>query len=93
MAPSIRSRHQGAHERGGKVEKVRAHAREAWRQARQQSKFSLFKPHLDKVLKLTRQMADCWGYQDSPYNALVEGYEPAATAAQLRQLFQSCARP
>ncbi|HEV7923860.1 MAG TPA: carboxypeptidase M32 [Verrucomicrobiae bacterium] len=70
-----------------KLEKVRAHAREAWRQARQQSKFSLFKPHLDKVLKLTRQMADCWGYQDSPYNALVEGYEPAATAAQLRQLF------
>src|ERR1700722_3554699 len=70
-----------------KWEKVRAHAREAWRQARQQSKFSLFKPHLDKVLKLTRQMADCWGYQDSPYNALVEGYEPAATAAQLRQLF------
>jgi len=70
-----------------KLEKVRAHAREAWRQARQQSKFALFKPHFDKVLKLTRQMADCWGYQDSSYNALVEGYEPGATAAQLRQLF------
>jgi carboxypeptidase Taq len=70
-----------------KLERVRAHAREAWRQARQQSKFSLFKPHLDKVLALTRQMADCWGYKDSPYDALVEGYEPGATAAQLRQLF------
>jgi carboxypeptidase Taq len=42
---------------------------------------------LDKVLALTRQMADCWGYKDSPYDALVEGYEPGATAAQLRQLF------
>src|SRR5580658_8492 len=40
-----------------KLERVRAHAREAWRQARQQSKFSLFKPHLDKILDLTRQMA------------------------------------
>jgi len=70
-----------------KLERVRAHAREAWRQAREQSKFALFQPHLDKVLALTRQMADCWGYKESPYDALVEGYEPAATAAQLRQLF------
>jgi carboxypeptidase Taq len=70
-----------------KLERVRAHAREAWRQARQQSNFALFKPHLDKVLALTRQMADCWGYQDSPYDALLEGYEPGATAAPLRHLF------
>ena len=70
-----------------KLERVRAHAREAWRQARQQSNFAHFKPHLDKVLALTRQMADCWGYQDSPYDALVQGYEPGAATAPLRQLF------
>jgi carboxypeptidase Taq len=70
-----------------KLERVRAHARAAWQQARQQSKFAIFKPHLDKVLALTRQMADCWGYKDSPYDALVEGYEPGATTAGLRQLF------
>src|SRR5580700_2018165 len=45
-----------------KLERVRAHAREAWRQARQQSKFSIFKKHLEKILALNRQMADCWGY-------------------------------
>jgi carboxypeptidase Taq len=70
-----------------KLELVRAHSREAWRQARQQSNFATFKPHLDEILSLTRQMADCWGYQESPYDALVEGYEPGATAAQLRALF------
>jgi carboxypeptidase Taq len=70
-----------------KLERVRAHARAAWAEARQQSKFKLFKPHLDKVLALTRQMADCWGYQESPYDALVEGYEPGATASQLRHIF------
>jgi len=70
-----------------KLERVRAHAREAWRQARQQSKFTIFKPHLDKVLSLTAQMADCWGFKESPYDALVEGYEPGATATELRQLF------
>ncbi len=70
-----------------KLERVRAHSREAWRQARQQSDFSIFKPHLDKILDLTRKMADCWGYQESPYDALIEGYEPGAKASQLRQLF------
>jgi carboxypeptidase Taq len=70
-----------------KLERVRTHARAAWQQARQESKFALFKPHLDKVLALTRQMADAWGYKESPYDALVEGYEPGVTAAQLRQLF------
>jgi len=70
-----------------KLERVRAHAREAWRQARQQSNFAMFKPHLDKVLDLNRQMADCWGYKESPYDALVEGYEPGATASQLRRIF------
>ncbi len=69
------------------LERVRAHARAAWQQARQQSDFALFKPHLDKVLALTRRMAEAWGYKDSPYDALVEGYEPGATAAQLRHLF------
>jgi len=70
-----------------KLEKTRAHAREAWRQARQQSNFALFKPHFDKILSLTLQMTDCWGYKDSPYDALLQGYEQGAAAAELRPLF------
>ncbi|MDE3067276.1 MAG: carboxypeptidase M32 [Verrucomicrobiota bacterium] len=70
-----------------KMERTRAHAREAWRAAREQSRFQLFKPHLDKILSLTRQMADCWGYGQSPYDALVEGYEPGMTAGALRKMF------
>src|SRR6266568_2119212 len=70
-----------------KLERVRAHAREAWKHAREQSKFRLFKPHLDKILTITKQMADCWGFKESPYDALVEGYEQGVTANQLRELF------
>ena len=70
-----------------KLARTSAHAREAWRQAREQSKFRLFKPHLDKLLAITRQMADCWGYEESPYDALVEEYEQGVTATQLRELF------
>lgn len=70
-----------------KMERTRAHAREAWKDARNQSKFRLFQPHLQKVLNLSHQMADCWGYQESPYDALVEGFETGSTASQLRALF------
>jgi carboxypeptidase Taq len=70
-----------------KLERVRAHAREAWKHAREQSEFRRFKPHLQKMVDLSRQMADCWGFQESPYDALIEGYEPGVTASQLRAQF------
>ncbi|TAL05916.1 MAG: carboxypeptidase M32, partial [Verrucomicrobia bacterium] len=46
-----------------KMERIRAHAREAWKQARAESKFRLFKSHLQKLVDLSRQMADCWGFK------------------------------
>ena len=70
-----------------KFERVRAHAREAWRNAREKSQFKLFKPHLDKVLDLSRQMADCWGFQESPYDALREEYGAGTRARTLRETF------
>ena len=70
-----------------KFQRVRTHAREAWRLARQRSEFSLFKPHLQKLLVLNRQMADLWGYQESRYDALADEYEPGVRASQLRELF------
>ncbi|HTV39912.1 MAG TPA: carboxypeptidase M32 [Candidatus Sulfotelmatobacter sp.] len=70
-----------------KLERTTAHAREAWREARKQSKFRLFKPHFDKILSLTRQMADCIGYKESPYDALLDDYEPGVTASALRETF------
>jgi carboxypeptidase Taq len=67
--------------------RVCTHSLAAWRAARERSEFNVFKPHLQKVLELNRQMADCWGYQESPYDALLEEYEPGIRAAQLRALF------
>lgn len=68
-------------------QRVRTLAREAWVEARKRSEFSHFQPHLQKVLDLNRRMADCWGYEASPYDALLEEYEPGTRAAQLRQVF------
>ena len=70
-----------------KFARVRAHAREAWGEARKQSKFKLFKPHFQKLLDLHLQFADLWGYTGSPYNAHLDEYEPGARAEDLRELF------
>jgi carboxypeptidase Taq len=70
-----------------KFQRVRTHAREAWRKARQNSDFDLFKPHLKKLVALNIQMADYWGYQESPYDALMDEYEPGERASQVQALF------
>jgi carboxypeptidase Taq len=62
-------------------------ARDAWVEARRRSEFTVFQPHLEKLLGLSRQMADHWGYERTPYDALLEGHERNARAAELRDLF------
>jgi carboxypeptidase Taq len=70
-----------------KFERLRAHAREAWGAARKESKFKLFRPHLQKLVDLRLQFSELWGYTGSPYNAHLDEYEPGARAEDLRDLF------
>jgi carboxypeptidase Taq len=72
-----------------KLERVRTLSREAWAQARRESRFTVFEPHLKKLVELQLQLADCWGYEESPYDALLEEYEPGAKSSQLESLFAS----
>lgn len=69
------------------IERTRTVAREAWREARQRSEFGLFQPHLEKLLDLNRQKAERLGFEESPYDALLDGYEPGTRASQLQALF------
>jgi carboxypeptidase Taq len=69
-------------------EKTRTLAREAWVQARAESQFSVFQPHLEKIVDLTRQKADLWGYQESPYDALIDDYEPGITAREIKPVLE-----
>ncbi len=62
-------------------------ARDAWVEARRRSEFGLFGPHLERLLELSRRMADHWGYEQTRYDALLEGNERNARAADLQVLF------
>ena len=48
----------------------------------------MFEPHLQKIVELTRQKAELWGYKESPYDALIDDYEPGITARQVRPVLE-----
>lgn len=61
----------------------------AWIEARKKSDFSLFKPHLEKVLELTKQKAEAIGYGETPYDALLDEFEPWTTTREVADIFTS----
>ncbi|MBZ6075812.1 carboxypeptidase M32 [Microvirga puerhi] len=66
---------------------LRTVAQAAWIEGRAKSDFSIFSPHLEKTIKLARSYADCIGWSEHPYDAMVSIYEPGETAASLKTLF------
>jgi carboxypeptidase Taq len=66
---------------------LRTVAQAAWIAARAHSDFSLFAPHLERTIALSRRYAECVGWRTHPYDAMVATYEPGETAGSLRQLF------
>jgi carboxypeptidase Taq len=68
-------------------EKTTALSREAWKRARQAGDFSAFQSNLEKVVSITIEKADRYGFTTSPYDALLEDYEPGATAAYVAPVF------
>ncbi len=72
-----------------KFTEVTSTATHVWQEARAQGDFSLFAPHLEKVMSLSRKKADYLGFQDHPYDALLDLYEPELTTKTLSPLFAS----
>jgi carboxypeptidase Taq len=66
--------------------RVTALAEQAWISARESSDWSLFAPHLERVLALKREEAS---YLDSehPYDAILDRYDPGASAMRLGIMF------
>lgn len=62
-------------------------AQQVWAEAKTQNTFAKFLPNLRTVLSLKRQEAQYLGYTDSPYNALLDAYEPGSTIAALQPIF------
>lgn len=59
-----------------------------WAKSRKASDFSIFAPQLEKIVHANRKKADLLGYQDHPYDALMDLYEIGMTTKQLIPLFE-----
>ena len=59
----------------------------AWIEARKADDFAAFAGPLRRVVELKRRQAEAIGVGDEPYDALLDGFEPGARAAQLEPVF------
>ena len=63
-------------------------AESAWVRAREESDWSIFAPHLEGILPLQQEAAEALGYEDHPYDAMLDIYERGATKARLEPMFE-----
>jgi carboxypeptidase Taq len=67
--------------------KVTALAQQAWVEARQKSDFSIFLPHLEKVVELRKRYTEFFPEADHPYDALLDDFEPGMKTSEVRAIF------
>ncbi len=62
---------------------------DSWVIARRQDDFSVYAADLQELVSLKREQADRLGYEEHPYDALMDEFEPGAKTSQLKVLFEN----
>ncbi|MEM4729294.1 MAG: carboxypeptidase M32 [Thermoplasmata archaeon] len=60
---------------------------EAWVRARREKSFPVFQPLLKKMMGLKKKVAEHVGYEERPYDALLDEYEPYMKSSEVEALF------
>ena len=68
-------------------ERVTNEAHVVWRDAKKEKDFQKFAPYLERIVDLVRRKADHLGYEDHPYDALIDEFEEGWTAKDLDAFF------
>jgi carboxypeptidase Taq len=63
-------------------------AQQAWMEARQKSDFTIFRPHLEKILDLRMEYASYFPDYDHPYDALLDDFEPGMKTEEVKLIFE-----
>ncbi len=66
---------------------VTSEASQIWATAKKENNFKLFAPFLSKIIELNREKAEIYGFEEHPYDALLEAYEPCMTSSRISHLF------
>jgi len=62
-------------------------AQQAWVEARQKSDFSIFRPHLEKIVALRQEYASFFPNFEHPYDALLDDFEPGMKTEDVKTIF------
>jgi len=66
---------------------AQSQAYQAWVESRQKKDFRIFEPLLEKIVLLNIEKADYKGYEESPYDALLEEFERGMTTREIQSVF------
>lgn len=73
--------------------RLSSEAYETWKVAKPTNDFALLAPHYEGLFQVARETAECLGYTDHPYDALINLYEHGATYAEARSVFDTIKGP
>ncbi len=65
----------------------------SWIEARKQNDFKIYEPALTMLLDLKREEAKLLGYNDHPYDALLNDYEKGSTVKMIDAVFEKILSP
>ncbi|MBB6638317.1 carboxypeptidase M32 [Cohnella thailandensis] len=62
-------------------------AESAWEEAKRRDDYPGFEPYLEKIIDFNRKFIELWGVKGTPYDTLLDIYEPGMTTSELDRLF------
>lgn len=75
------------HELVSRMARTTTKANTIWVEARAKADFSAFAPILGELISLNREQADCLGYTEHRYDALLDLFEPDLKTSAVEKLF------
>lgn len=69
------------------LSKTVSEAFQSWNTAKKENDFSIFAPDLKKLVALKRKETEMLGYDEHPYDALLDQFEPGAKTSSISKLF------
>ncbi len=67
--------------------RITSKATKVWEEAKKQEDFARFKPYLEEIVEIQREKAERLGYEEHPYDALLDLYEEGLRSRDVDQVF------
>ncbi len=73
----------------GEFAQTTALAQQTWMEARSKSDFSLFAPHLEKIIDLNHRYVAFFPPAEHPYDTLLDNFEPGIKTSEVKAIFEA----